>query len=1749
MKIIKRFLGGLLALCLVASMVPAYARAEEDKTGGLGDVVTEMPDDISLTVEGLEGYFAWKTATESQHDGKSVLEAEGVMATLAIKPSEPCYFVFDYIFVGTVNPPSTTYFSFLAYNSSGYNGGNEIAYIAPGVDELSDNWSTGVVDCTDQSYGYAIFSFMDMASSGAKAYISNIRIYKELPKEYTANVTVNYSSAHGSLTGAISKNGQKTAQVNLADVTSGEAFNLPLDSVLYEGKFTPVEGASFSGFKITTPSGQNETVQEFYVKDSTNKKLFYFTEPGNYTIDVLSGKAADEAEMKVYTSDGGSVWTEAAKPHTASYGDLYVEPYGTNQTWKIELKKGEKKYDSVTVTDNGSVVPLTGGDTGVSCYELTPGTEIHQIDIVYKQTDCSDVEKHLVIWPTLDFTQAYGGDGKNEGMTDDFWKTNNSGTLAKLNGVDAKNGTTGTYSFLYDPTSDNGAGKDDKHPVIFSSRESSLLANSNMSSNTFTFDKGGLFSFDYMVYNGNNEHNENDDSGYLFTVNKNQTNFLNKNSGMSGWTHVETEVNGKDTVTILFNDTSNVGTWLGLSNISFLSDKVMLTVQQEGNGTVTGGGEHYKGQTVTLEATPSDGYAFVGWYKDGTLLSTDSVLPYTIEDTATLTAKFAEVSDNAAQIGEHFYGTLDEAFEAAKSMDGDTVVRLLGKTYTLNSNVTVPAGETLLLPCSISDTGYSPVTGFNPDGTSTSPRTGANGTQYFNLTIPSNVTLTVEGTVLVNAVTGRPAAGHLDMDVNGGYAQITLDGKILVKEGGVLDVCGYVKDSTANTGTITAETGGEVRDLYIVRNWRGGSQAFHIFPDIYPMNQVDMHNIEVKTVINAGASFVGTVKMYASGSYYYTRFPQVDQGNGLIQQSEGTVTRTYDAETKRETWVLDGTGKISSSILNIVGMDLSTGTFLYPIDGDMDFVVKGDWNVVERLKLMPGAKVDLTDGTLTLAEMTVREPRGNEIVFYDSTFADIVNGGSTGTAYPTDRGDARMTIYGGTTTNVNCAFGGKILVDKDATPDNPAVINFMEGKAVSVTSQEANGYLGGYRDLTFEATLGGYKVESGKTYSCYYEDGKLVIEVIGETATQEAVYSGQPVTWSGEGSVEYLVGGKWGSEAPKDAGEYPVRKSLEGGTGDYTLAQRVGTITITPKVAVFALETSGFTYDGSEKSVTVKVTNAAEGDTVTPVVTGDTTGTDTGTYTVTVTGLEGASKDNYTIEGATTTLTWNIAPKKEDAPTGLGFEYAGNITGLTAGQNYKVNGTEVTAGAEGRTAIQDGWFGTTVSVVKSGDGVNTADSDGTELAIPARPDAPEVSTTQASSSTAEDGSITVKTAEGNTYEYRKGGDGSWSDVAETGKIEKLAAGSYEVRVKGTDRSFPGAVKAVTVTYYIPATSTPSTSTTTTTNPDGSTTKTTTKSDGTVTEKVTRTDGSATERTTTPEGVTGTVDTNAKGEVSSAEVVIPESAAAGNQDVVTAPVEVPASKNAESAPEISVKVQSGENTKVEIPVTEYGPGTVAIVVHEDGTEEIVRDCVIGENGVILNVEGDVTLKIVDNTTTFTDIEPVNHWATEAVEFVAARELFNGTGDGKFTPGGDMTRGMLVTVLYRLNYEPETAGGDFADVSASAYYADAVAWAEDAGVVDGYGNGSFGPNDNVTREQIVTILYRYAEKNGYLSGHAGALTGYADADKVSGYAKDAMSWAIGTGLVRGVDDTHLAPANNATRAEVATILMRFCENIVK
>ena len=195
-------------------------------------------------------------------------------------------------------------------------------------------------------------------------------------------------------------------------------------------------------------------------------------------------------------------------------------------------------------------------------------------------------------------------------------------------------------------------------------------------------------------------------------------------------------------------------------------------------------------------------------------------------------------------------------------------------------------------------------------------------------------------------------------------------------------------------------------------------------------------------------------------------------------------------------------------------------------------------------------------------------------------------------------------------------------------------------------------------------------------------------------------------------------------------------------------------------------------------------------------------------------------------------------------------------------------------------------------------------------------------------------------------------------------------------------------------------------------------------------------------------------------------------------------------------------------------------------------------ILGEGGT--GSDGDES----ESDTPFEDVDP-KKWYYSAVNWAYTNGLLTGTSDTEFDPNGQMTRGMLVTVLYRMEGRPEvTESNKFADVSNKKYYAKAITWASSMGIVAGYSNGDFGPEDSITREQIAKILYLYAKYKGYDVSKSADLSEFSDAAKVSGYAEKYMKWTVAEGLIQG-SNGKLNPKGNATRAEISAILKRFVE----
>ena len=178
--------------------------------------------------------------------------------------------------------------------------------------------------------------------------------------------------------------------------------------------------------------------------------------------------------------------------------------------------------------------------------------------------------------------------------------------------------------------------------------------------------------------------------------------------------------------------------------------------------------------------------------------------------------------------------------------------------------------------------------------------------------------------------------------------------------------------------------------------------------------------------------------------------------------------------------------------------------------------------------------------------------------------------------------------------------------------------------------------------------------------------------------------------------------------------------------------------------------------------------------------------------------------------------------------------------------------------------------------------------------------------------------------------------------------------------------------------------------------------------------------------------------------------------------------------------------------------------------------------------------------------FTDVS-AGDWFYEAVQFVVSRGMMSGTSSSTFQPDLNLSRSMIATILWRLEGAPTGNSTRFADVPDGQWYTEAVNWAAAHGLVNGYGNRIFGPGDAITREQMAVILYQYARFMEYDSAVPGDLSRFADGDQTSDWARDAVMWAVGNGLLSGKDSGLLDPKGTATRAEVATILMRFVENI--
>ncbi len=315
------------------------------------------------------------------------------------------------------------------------------------------------------------------------------------------------------------------------------------------------------------------------------------------------------------------------------------------------------------------------------------------------------------------------------------------------------------------------------------------------------------------------------------------------------------------------------------------------------------------------------------------------------------------------------------------------------------------------------------------------------------------------------------------------------------------------------------------------------------------------------------------------------------------------------------------------------------------------------------------------------------------------------------------------------------------------------------------------------------------------------------------------------------------------------------------------------------------------------------------------------------------------------------------------------------------------------------------------------------------------------------------------------------------------------------------------------------------------NPDGSQTVVETRKDGTVTSTEKAANGSTVKTVETPDGsreITVQQSSGATAQVSvdrwgSAEAEVKLTAKSISQSGAT-PLPIPdlPVTRAGSA-QVTVHTGSTKPVKVEIPVTNPTPGTVAVIVNADGSETVVKTSLLTGAGLTTAVSDGAVVKIVDNSKAFPDT--ASHWARDAVDFVSARQLFSGQSANAFAPNDTMTRAMLITAVARLD-GVNTSGG-------ASWHEESMAWAVQQGVSDGTN-----PSGQITREQLVTVLYRYAG-----SPSASTQMPFSDTNTISGYAYDAMRWAVENDILSGYGDGTLAPQAQATRAQAAVMLMRY------
>lgn len=674
---------------------------------------------------------------------------------------------------------------------------------------------------------------------------------------------------------------------------------------------------------------------------------------------------------------------------------------------------------------------------------------------------------------------------------------------------------------------------------------------------------------------------------------------------------------------------------------------------------------------------------------------------------------------------------------------------------------------------------------------------------------------------------------------------------------------------------------------------------------------------------------------------------------------------------------------------------------------------------------------------------------------------------------------------------------------------------FKDGEPVNTTesSYVIKDLTAGDHKITCTVSCDGYITSK----SIDLKVNKADCQITPPAAVENLVYTGkeQALITAGTaigGTMRYCLtqDGTYSENVPtgKDAGSYTVWYQAIGDSNHNDSAPASVSVTIARQpVEVPKADATVFTYDGEKKTYTIAandnytVANAEQ--------------MNAGTYTVTVT-LKDTKNSVWNDETDTVKeFPFVIAPAKvtvtiKDKSAYVGSKTAPDLSNPEKDKDYTISGLigedtltgsvklKYNPATPDMTKVSD-----TTQIVNNGSTLANSNYDVTyvdgKLTVTYRP----------SSGGSSSGSSTVKT------ETTKNDDGSTTktETKKDGTVIETTTGKDGSKVESETRT--ETKKDGTVTEN---------KTETITSKDG--TKSETKSE-TKTDKNGVTSGTETTKTTTANGSTGMTVTTIENGESKTEAAAKVSGKAiedakKNGEAVKAPAEVEATRNSNTAPTVKVELpKSAGETKVEIPVSNATPGTVAVLVHPDGTEEIVKNSVPTENGIQLTVDGSATVKIVDNSKDFADTR--NHWAKDAIDFVSARGLVNGMSDTIYAPNNSTTRAQLWTILARQN-DADLTGG-------ATWFENAQNWAKTKGISDGAN-----PNAAINRAQMVTMLWRAAGQPV-----AGGAASFTDVSADSYYAQ-AVSWAVENGITTGVGGGHFDPTATCTRAQIAAFLAR-------